>query len=272
MVDVICDFVKGLLINHCIDKIAEVFCSTHAHGGQIFDHVFFHILPQVAWDVGTRSGRTFLSLVFKSTANESHGYGLGIRRFVCQDKVLTACFPNNSWVRFVAGNVFTHGFPDVLEYSSGSSEVNACKIRVFENHISCSWAIHKYQVDHPIRDTGFLENLHQHLRRIDLGVGSLPYDGIAHQGCGCRQVAGNSSKVERSQGKYEALQRTLFQSIPYPWARNWRLLGIDFTHVLHIEAEEVNEFTGGINFCLEGILGLSEHGCRIDFGTVRTRD
>ena len=188
---------------------------------------------------------------------------------MCQDKVFASCFPYDSWVRFVAGDVFAHSLPDVLKNTCWSSKMDSRKIWVLKNHVSCCGSVHIDQVDYAIRYAGLFEYFHKYLGGIDLGVGHLPHDGISHQRGWCRQVACNGCKVEGSQGKNEALEGPLLQSIPNPCSGNGRLLGIDFAHVFHIEAEEVNKFTCRINFCLKGIFGLSKHGSCIDSGTVR---
>src|SRR5690606_3144150 len=122
-------------------------------------------------------------------------------------------------------------------------KVNASKIRMFENHFSSNWTIHIDQVDYSIRHTCFFENFHQDIRRINLSIGRLPNDGITHHSCRCRKVSSDCRKVEWSQSEHETFQRTLFNSVPYSSTRNWRLLRINLSHVLHIETQEVNDFT-----------------------------
>ena len=172
-------------------------------------------------------------------------------------KILSACLTYDSWVRFIFENILTDCFPDMLENTCGACEMDSRKIRMVENNFSSGGSIYKDQVDHAIRYTGFFENLHQYIGRIDLSMSRLPNHRISHQGSGSRQVASNSSKVERSQGKYETFQWPLLYPVPNAISRNGWLLGIDFHHIFYIEAQKVNKLTGGINFGLKSILGLT---------------
>lgn len=47
-----------------------------------------------------------------------------------------------------------------------------------------------------------------------------------------------------------------------------RLLGIQFLGKLDIEAEEIHQFSSGINLGLPGILALAEHGSSHDLISV----
>ena len=270
LVDVLRDFVEGFFVNYGIDEVAKILCATHTHGCQIFQHVVFHILPQVGWDIGSRSGRAFLTLVFEGTAYEAYGNSFCVSRFVGQNKIFTARFSYDSRVGFVAGDVFTDSFPNMLEYAGGTCKVDSCKIRVFEDYLTCGRAIHIHQVDDAVGNSSFLENFHQHLGGIDLRIGRFPYDGIAHHGCRSRQIARNGGKIEGGQRKHKAFKWALLESVPYAWPGNRRLLGVDFAKVLYVEAQKVDELTGSIDFGLKGIFGLPQHGGGIDFSSVRS--
>ncbi len=80
--------------------------------------------------------------------------------FVGDNKILTARFADDSWIGFVFHYVFANRLPDVLENLSTSGKVNAAKIAIFKNYFSGIRTTHVDQVDHTVREPGFLQYLH----------------------------------------------------------------------------------------------------------------
>src|SRR5207253_10367209 len=75
------------------------------------------------------------------------------------------------------------------------------------------------------------------------------------------------SEVEWRDGVHEPFERAIVEVIPYPGDRQ-RLLGVDPLGVVDVEAEEVDQLTGGIDLRLMHGLRLPEHCGRVDDGPV----
>src|SRR5690606_4412916 len=189
-----------------------------------------------------------------------------------EDKILTAGLSDDARICFITMDVLPNCLPNILENTCRACEVNTCKIRVLENNIAGIWSRDVNQIDDPIRKSCFLENLNQHIGRINLCIRWLLHDNITYHSYARRYISGDCRKVEWRQGKYEAFQRTLLYVIPHTFAIRWRLLLVDFGHVLHIEAQEIDNLTSRINLRLVGTLGLSQHGSRIKFIAVFRSD
>ena len=184
-----------------------------------------------------------------------------------QDEVLAAGFAHDARVGFIAGDVLADALPDALEHAGGAGEVDAGKIRVLEDDAAGGGAVHVHEVDDAGRHPGFREQLHQHLGRIYLRIGWLPDHYVAHHGHGRGQIAGNGGEVERREGKHEAFERAVLQPVPHA-GRRLRLLPVNLLHIPHVEAEKVNQLAGGVDFSLERILALAQHGGRVEAGAV----
>src|SRR6188472_2952276 len=101
--------------------------------------------------------------------------------------------------------------------------MNTCKITMIETYITERWSINKYQIYNTIRQTGFNQYLHKHLRTVYLSIRRLPNHYIpAHRSTG-RQVTTNSRKVEWSYSQNKTFERTIFQAVMHAWGTDWLL-------------------------------------------------
>ena len=186
---------------------------------------------------------------------------------MCQHKILSARFSHNSRVGFVAVDVGSDFFPEVLEHTGRASEVQARKIGVLEDHVSDGGTVGVHEVDDAVGESCLAKDLHDYPRRVDLGVGRLPYRNVAHQGRRRRQVSCNGREVKWGNRENEAFEGAVLHAVPDA-GRALGLLGINLGHELHVEAQEVRELARRVNFGLVHRLGLGKHGCRVDCGAV----
>lgn len=70
-------------------------------------------------------------------------------------------------------------------------------------------------------------------------------------------------------GVDEPLERPVIGLVPHA-GRRLGLLAQDLGGEPHVVAPEVDEFTGGVDLCLEGGLGLAQHGRRVQGVAPRT--
>ena len=68
--------------------------------------------------------------------------------------------------------------------------------------------------------------------------------------------------------QHKALERIVLHAVPDLLGRDWLPL-VHVLRKLHVEAKKVDQLARGIDFSLEGILGLANHGCSIDLCAER---
>ncbi len=123
------------------------------------------------------------------------------------------------------------------------------------------------EVDHPVRESGFLENLHQEIIRQQRSGGRFPYRRIPHE---CRshiQIGSDGGKVKRSHCENKSFQRAVFHAIDDARLR-MRLFFIDLCNEISIEIQEIDGFAGSVNLGLVSAFPLPQHGGGIYEGTV----
>ena len=127
-----------------------------------------------------------------------------------------------------------------------------------EEHARNRRGVARDEIDHARRQTGFLQQLHQVVRREHRACRRLPHDGVAHERGRGRQVGGNRREVERRDGVDESFERAVVQLIPRP-ALAQRLLAGQFMREVRVEAPEIDDLARGIDFGLHHRLALPEH-------------
>ena len=147
--------------------------------------------------------------------------------------------------------------------------MESCEVAVLEHNVSCNRAVASHHVDHAVGQPGGLENFHDHLGAVNLGVAGFPNHDISHQGSNGRQVARNGGKIERGDRKYESFQSTVFQAVPYA-VGTFRLFCMDLLGVVGVETKKIGKLTCRVDFSLEAVFSLRQHGCCVDLGTVRS--
>ena len=140
---------------------------------------------------------------------------------------------------------------------------------MFHHYFTANRTRNKYQINNTFGKSGFFENLHQHLCRVNLCIGTFPNNHVTHHSRSCRKVAGNGSKVKRSECIHKTFQRTVFQQVPHSFGRVG-LLAVNLRHVFNIKSEEISQLAGGIYFSLKYGFRLCQHGSGVDFSTIRS--
>src|SRR4051812_33883906 len=125
-----------------------------------------------------------------------------------EDEILAAGFAHNARVCFIAMNIVADVFPDILENRSGAGEVNAGKIGMLENNLSCLRTVGIDKINNAVRHSRLAEYFHQHISGIHRRVRWLPYYHVAHHRTTAGKIACNSGEVERSECIYKSFKRT----------------------------------------------------------------
>ena len=206
---------------------------------------------------------------FKSSANQRGGHFLRIGRRVSYDEVLSTRFTNDAGVGAVFFDVVSDFFPQLSENTGGSREVETGEVFVFENHVSGRRTIYGNEVDNAVGEACLAEDFHDDVSRIHLGVGRFPQADVAHQCRGGGQVSGDRREVERRDAEHESFQGAVLQAVPNA-GRAFGLYREDLLHVVGVESEEIGEFTHRVDFRLESVFALSDHGRRVHFVSVGT--
>src|SRR5688572_2305639 len=79
------------------------------------------------------------------------------------------------------------------------------------------------QVDHTIRQPRFFQYTHEHLCRVYLCIGRLPYHHVTAHGCRCWKISTNCSKIERSYCQHETFEWSPLHPVMHPGTAYWLL-------------------------------------------------
>ena len=113
-----------------------------------------------------------------------------------QNEILTPSFTHDAGIAAVLGDIGADGLPNVTEHTGTACKVNAREIGVIENHITGFWSVCVYQIHNTIGQSRFFEDAHQHVGTINLRIGGLPNNHVAHHGRCCWQVTSDRGKVK----------------------------------------------------------------------------
>src|SRR4051812_34659995 len=149
--------------------------------------------------------------------------------------------------------------------------MNSGEIPVCETDFPNRGPIYINQVDDTIWQAGFFEYAHEHLRRIYLCIGWLPYHNVAAHCCGRWKVSANGSEIKGRYRQNKSFKRPILHAVVHARAA-YRLLPVDITQIMNIKSQEIYQFTRAVNFCLVCILALSQHGSTIHIRTVSPCD
>ena len=174
--------------------------------------------PQVVGEVDTAGRTAFLSLELKGAADDAGDHLVHVRGAVCHDEVLATSFAHDARVGLVLGNVLANRLPEVAEHAGGTREMQTGEIGVGEHHVACGRAVDGHQVDDALRQACGVQQFHDDVGGVDLVVGWLPHDDVAHQGCGNRQVARDGREVERGDREDEAFKARYSRRFQSPGA------------------------------------------------------
>ncbi len=127
-----------------------------------------------------------------------------------------------------------------------------------EQHVGNRRRVAGDEVDHARRHAGRFVELHQLVGRVHGARGRLPDDGVAHQGGRGRKVRRNRGEVERRHRVDKAFEPAVLELVPRRVVAE-RLLVEQFLPVVDVEAPEIHDLGGRVDFRLERRLRLAEH-------------
>ena len=142
---------------------------------------------------------------------------------------------------------------------------------MLQHNICNHFRVSGNECNYAIRKSSFFKDVHQNFSSIHLVVTGFPDHHIPHHRHTWSEIASNSSKVKWRNCICKPLQWSVFNTIKNTITRSGLLL-IDLWSKSGIEFEKINRFTSGIDFCLENIFRLTNHGTCIDNCSVRTCD
>ena len=246
------------------DKISEFGRWTHFQRFRLGDQCGFDGRPEIRREEGAGRGAAFLTLVFEGAADGVDGCVVGIGARVDEVVILAPRFAHDAWVSsiFAVCDVGSYFAVQAAENGRAARVVQAGEVAVAEDG-GCDFdGVAGDELDHVGGETGFEEDAVDDVVGGDGRGGGLPDDDVTHQGRGAGQVAADGCKVEGRDGVHEAFEGTVFDTVPNARRVVDGLLGVQILGILHVEAEEITQFCGGVDFGLPCILPLSEHrGC-----------
>jgi len=89
------NIVERSLVDNGVHEIAEVLGIAHFNFFQHIAHFFANLLPERAWNICTRTCRTFLSLIFECATHDSRRNFERWRRRMYKNKVFPTCFTHD---------------------------------------------------------------------------------------------------------------------------------------------------------------------------------
>ena len=178
--DEFADGVEGRAFDHRAHEVAEIGGRSHAYFGDFRPQPFTDRSPETSGDIGAAGRGTFLPLVFEGAANQSGDQLIDACTRMGEDEVLAACFPDDTGVGLVAGDVFADGSPHPLKHGCGAGEVNACEVGIGQADIADGGPRPGHEIDDAGRQPRFFEDFHEEVWCVDTAAGGLPDHGVAH--------------------------------------------------------------------------------------------
>src|SRR5699024_7534244 len=149
-------------------------------------------------------------------------------------------------IRMIFCDVFADQAPYAAKDSSGTGEVEASHAgigqQVFADIRAAAWN----EVDDAVRQSSFLQQLHEVVVGESSGLSRFPNNGVAHDGRSGTEAAADRSKVKWSDGNNKAIQRTVFGAVPYA-VGVFRLLFVDPLCKIDVVAQKVSQLAGGVD-------------------------
>ena len=153
-------FVERGFVNDGTDEVSEGGLSTNFQRLRFGDKRRFDSWPEGRSDVGTGRCTTFLTLIFKCTANSIHDSVVDVCAWVDKVEILATCFTNNAGIAAVLSfcNPRAYSAVKTAENSSTPREMQAREISVSEDNTSDFLGVAGDKLYNIGRKTGFLEN------------------------------------------------------------------------------------------------------------------
>ncbi len=182
ILDILHNAVKSGFIDNCAYEIREIGYVTHIDGVNLPQQALLDSWPEIRGDVRAAGSRAFLALVLEGTTEQSDDNGFRISRRMDKDKIFSACLPHYSGIAFVLHEVGTDGLPHPLKNRSASSEMNPGQLRLLQDRIPDITSGAGNEVDHSIRQSGFLPQQCEKIGRVDGRRSGFPEYRVSHHG------------------------------------------------------------------------------------------
>jgi hypothetical protein len=147
-IDVRSDLVEGLFIDHRIDEVAHVAWVAHSEVLEVLKQFLLHGWPDVAGDVGPAGSAALLPLELEGATAQCGGHLYGVGAGVRDHEVLAAGLAHDARVAAVVADVVADLFPQRLEHTGASGEVQARELRMGEDDLARVLAAYMDEVDH----------------------------------------------------------------------------------------------------------------------------
>ena len=263
--------VEGLFVDHGAHEVREVPHVADLDFAHHLTNVIADRRPQRLRDIHAAGSRTFLALILEGAAHDGDGQRAGIGGGMCDDEILAARLADDAWVAAIVAHVPADRFPHAVEDARTSREMHTRQIAVRQQRVRDRSRITGEEVDDARWQAGFLEDLHHGPPRQNRSRRRFPDHGVAHH-CGrTGEVAADGREVERRHRVDEAFQRPVIRLVP-GGVRADRLLRVERFGECGVEAPEINQLAGGIDFRLVHGLRLSEHRRGVERGAPGGRE
>ncbi len=148
----------------------------------------------------------------------------------------------------------------MVEHLGASREMDAGEVGGIGDQVSHLGSRAGDKVDDTSGQSCFHQYLHDEVAAVNRGSGRFPDHRVAHQRRGCGKVAGDGGEIEGRDGEDKAFQSAVFREVPFSLGGDEGLLFVNLLRVIGVETPEVNQFAGGVDFGLEGVFALPQHG------------
>lgn len=260
VIDVATDLVEGGLVDDGGSEVLKVTDITHGQGLDLTLETCTDAGPEALGAVETGEGRALLTLEFKGGTDGLVDDDVGVGGGMNEMEVLTTGLTDDTGVATVGVDALANLPPELTEDVGGAGEVKGGKVTVGEDLTGNLLGITGNELDDAGGKTGFLEDLVDEVVGVGGGGRGLPDDDVTHEGGGGSEVTADGGEVEGGDGVNEALEGTEFGAVPDAIGVLEGLDLVDVLGVIAVEAEEISEFSGGVNLGLPGVLALTKHG------------
>lgn len=220
--------------------------------------------------VHARGGGALLALVLEGAADGVVDGGRDVGAAVEQVEVLAAGLADDAGELAVGllADALADAGVDGAEDVGRADEVEAGEVLVREHDVGDLVGVAGDELDDVRRQARLEQDLVDDGAGVDVVLGRLPQDDVAHQRRARDQAATQRGEVERRDGVDETLERPVLHAAPHAVGTAGRLPLQQLGCVVAVEAEEVGQFGRGVDLALPDVLALAQHRRRDELVAV----
>ena len=155
------DVIPRRLVDNRVDEAGMVAHIAHLHLAGIFLHNLQNCRPQTLGYIHTRCRRALLALELERAAECRGCHSLHIGRRMHEDEVLAAGLAHEARIAHVLAQILACLPPEAVERARAAGEMNAGEPLAGRCHLADERAAARQEIDHAVRKTGLLVQLHQ---------------------------------------------------------------------------------------------------------------